>query len=233
MFILEGFIIGFFGGFHCIGMCGPIVLVIPLKGKSLGSKVFGSLLYNLGRAITYAMLGLLFGLIGLGMKMTGIQQWVSIACGAVMILSVLISKSFNVSSLLSKINPVKWLGIQDKMAKLLKAPKQSTLFIIGIVNGFLPCGLVYIALAGAIVGASVVQSSMFMFAFGLGTLPYLFVVLLFGNTLTQRYAKMVNKILPILIVFLGLLFILRGANLGIKYVSPKFGHDVEQTHSCH
>lgn len=235
MFALEGLVIGFLGGLHCIGMCGPLALAIPLKGTNAFLKVYNSLAYNLGRAITYAGIGALFGLVGSGLRMTGIQQWVSIACGAIMILSVVLARLINVNAILSKYNPFRLIGVQNKIASLLSKPNSFTTFFIGILNGFLPCGLVYVALAGALVSNSVAQSSLFMFAFGLGTLPYLFALILFGNTLKTRFTKAFNTILPIFIVILGILFILRGSNLGIKYVSPKFSENTEeaQTHSCH
>lgn len=235
MFALEGLVIGFLGGLHCIGMCGPLALAIPLKGTNPLLKVINSLAYNLGRAGTYAGIGAIFGLLGTGLRMTGIQQWVSIACGVIMILSVVLSRLINVNAILSKYNPFRIIGVQHKIAVLLSKPNSFTTFFIGILNGFLPCGLVYVALAGALVSNSMAQSSLFMFAFGLGTLPYLFALILFGNTLKTRFTKAFNTILPIFIVVLGILFILRGANLGIKYVSPKFSEHTEeaQTPSCH
>ena len=81
--------IGLVGSFHCIGMCGPIAVALPLKNHSAGAKIAGGLLYNIGRTLTYAVLGLLFGLLGAGIHLAGFQQWTSILLGAIMILSVL------------------------------------------------------------------------------------------------------------------------------------------------
>jgi sulfite exporter TauE/SafE len=124
--------------------------------------------------------------------------------------------------------------IQSKMATLLRNQNQFTLLLIGLLNGLLPCGLVYIALSGALVSETLSGSVWFMFLFGLGTMPYLFLITYFGQAIRGRVYKRLRKFIPVLVVLLGVLFILRGLNLGIPYISPKLNQQggVEQQR-CH
>lgn len=232
MFGFEGFLIGFFGGAHCIGMCGPIALALPMSRQGNAAKISGGIFYNLGRATTYLLLGLIFGLVGAGFKMSGIQQWVSIAAGAIMILSVLIPMISGSRTITVKQDFLGFMKIKKALSKLIGNPKGHAVFLTGVLNGFLPCGLVYIALGGALVSSSVMESGWFMFMFGLGTLPYLFALIYFGNTIKGKLFESLRNFIPIFIILLGILFILRGLNLGIPYISPAFGAEGGMVKSC-
>jgi len=230
-FYLSALIIGLLGSFHCIGMCGPIALALPLKNISWGSRISSTLIYNIGRTITYAILGIIFGLIGKGIALGGLQQWVSIALGIIMILSVLFPFIFRNVNLekatYSMVSKAK--GVFRKMFSLRT---YHSLFIIGILNGFLPCGLVYMALAGAIVSGEVKSGAIFMAVFGLGTIPVMMALSLVGNVVSIRFRNKIKKVLPIFIVIIGILFILRGLNLGIKYISPKLSEKEPAKMGC-
>ena len=105
---------------------------------------------------------------------------------------------------------------------------------MGIVNGLLPCGLVYIALAGAIVGGEIQNGVFYMMIFGLGTIPVMLALSILGNVISVRIRKKIRLIIPVFIVIIGILFILRGMNLGIKYISPKFDkEEPTQLECCH
>lgn len=233
MFIFEGFMIGLLGSLHCVGMCGPLALALPLAQKTGLKKVAGALLYNLGRASTYAAMGLLLGLLGLGAKLYGIQQWVSIVTGSIMILSVLLAPVANFKAFFQRLSFKNSSWIQQGISKRLRNPKLHTLYIIGLLNGLLPCGLVYIAISGALVGPSLLNSVLFMFLFGLGTLPMLFVISYFGGLIKGKYLSRIQRLIPLFIVLLGLLFIVRGLNLGIPYLSPKFNSEKQEMNCCH
>ena len=233
MFVFEGFMIGILGSLHCVGMCGPLALALPLSQKTGWSKISGALLYNIGRATTYAAMGLVLGLLGVGAKIYGIQQWVSIVCGAIMILSVLLTSVFNMKALVQKVSFKNAGFIQRGISQRLKNPNPTTLFIIGILNGLLPCGLVYIAIAGALVSPSLGNSVLFMFLFGLGTLPMMFAIVYFSNLIKGKILFRIQKLIPVFIVLLGLLFIVRGMNLGIPYLSPKFNETKQEMNCCH
>jgi sulfite exporter TauE/SafE len=233
MFVFEGFMIGLLGSLHCVGMCGPLAMALPVSQKTGFSRISAALLYNLGRAITYATMGLILGFIGVGAKIYGIQQWVSIVAGSIMILSVVLASVFNLKAFVQKLSFKNAGFIQRGISKRLKNPKPSTLFIIGLLNGLLPCGLVYIAISGALVSPSLTSSVLFMFLFGLGTLPMMFLIVYFSNLIKGKILNRIQKLIPIFIVLLGLLFIVRGMNLGIPYLSPKFNEEKQEMKCCH
>lgn len=216
--VLSGLILGFMGSFHCAGMCGPIAISMPLRGNTIFQKVFGGLLYNFGRTLTYGLMGAFFGLIGQGFHMAGFQQGISVAMGAIMILSVTMPFLFknikvgNFDFFTGKIRT----GIQ----KLFQKRSFGGLFLIGLLNGLLPCGLVYMAIAGAIGTANIYYGILFMILFGLGTIPMMLFISLVGNMISITIRNRINKIIPYVVVFVGLIFILRGLSLGIPYLSP-------------
>ena len=212
--------IGLVGSLHCIGMCGPIAVALPLGNKGWGYRVFGGVTYNVGRIISYAVLGAIFGLLGKGIEIAGLQKWASILIGAVMVLSVVFPALFKGKIKIEQL----FFGYAGKMIgkfrKLFAISSIPSLFLIGILNGFLPCGLVYVAIAGAINTNSVYDGILFMILFGLGTLPVMLAIPLLGNMIGQKVRKRFSGILNIFIVILGILFILRGLSLGIPYLSP-------------
>src|SRR6478736_1599442 len=165
MIFITAFITGLLGSFHCAGMCGPIALATPTIGTTRLEKTWGKLLYNFGRIVTYAVLGCLFGAFGLGLKLAGLQQSISIAAGVIIILSVLIQLKA-----LQQINPFRFVK-GDFIGKLFQTKTYAALFAIGLLNGLLPCGFVYIGLLGSVATQQAWQGALFMTLFGLGTLP--------------------------------------------------------------
>lgn len=229
MGILEGFVIGFFGSLHCVGMCGPLALALPLPTKSVWQKVIGALLYNIGRAVTYSLLGLIFGFVGVGLKHSGIQEMVSILCGVVMILSVILPGVIKLPKGSNKFTNSIYNTLKKKIGDSLNRRRISNLFIIGILNGFLPCGLVYVAISKAVLSLTLQESVLSMFFFGLGTLPMMFAVAFFSDIIKSRYLFQLKKFIPVFIILLGVIFILRGLNLGIPFISP----DMSKSACCH
>ena len=219
---LPALVLGLMGSFHCIGMCGPIAIALPLKNDTWATRIFGGVLYNLGRTVTYGILGAFFGLAGMGFKMGGIQQWVSIIMGSVMVLSVLFPVLFKNVSYFDNLVATMVNKLKSRFKKMFAIRSYYSLFTIGILNGFLPCGLVYIAIAGAITTGQIFEGIVYMVIFGLGTIPIMLSLSMLGNTVSLKFRNAIKKIIPIFIVIIGILFILRGMNLGIKYVSPKF-----------
>ncbi|WP_439185459.1 sulfite exporter TauE/SafE family protein [Carboxylicivirga taeanensis] len=233
MYILEGFIFGFLGSLHCVGMCGPLALALPLPTRSVAQKATGAVLYNIGRAVTYGLLGLIFGLLGAGLKLSGVQQWVSIACGVLMILSVVLPGVIKLPKSTSKVSTSIYSTLKKKIGDSLNRKRLSNLLVIGVLNGFLPCGLVYVAISRAITSSSLSNSVLFMVFFGLGTLPLMFAVAYFANIIKSRFLHRLRRAIPVFIILLGLLFILRGMNLGIPYLSPEFKEDTTEVKCCH
>jgi sulfite exporter TauE/SafE len=212
--------IGIVGSLHCIGMCGPIVVALPLKKHNLASKISGAILYNSGRVLTYSTLGLLFGLLGRGIHLAGFQQWTSILLGIAMIISVLFPFVFREKITIAGLFSGFASRLILRLKKLFTDRSYFSLLMIGLLNGLLPCGLVYVAIAGAINTGEVISGALFMLFFGIGTIPLLLVAILASDAIGQRIRLRMQKTVPYFVFMLGVLFILRGMSLGIPYISP-------------
>jgi sulfite exporter TauE/SafE len=226
---ISALLLGLLGSLHCAGMCGPIAVALPLNNEIWLSRIFGGMLYNTGRILTYAAMGAVFGLAGKGLALGGLQQWISIILGITMIILVLVPKLGSFGGSISHLTDHLTAGMKKSFGKLFTARTYRSLFTIGLLNGFLPCGLVYIALAGAVVTGESGGGALYMVIFGLGTIPVLFGIAMAGNLLAITFRRKITRIIPYFIVLLGLLFILRGMNLGIPYVSPKISKSSETT----
>jgi len=217
---ISALVLGLMGSFHCAGMCGPIAIALPLHGNTVPQKIFGGTLYNVGRTITYGIMGAIFGLLGQGIQMIGFQQKVSVLMGAIMIISVLFPALFKNQYQMDK----SWFSLVGKLkksiGKLFSVRSFSSLFFIGMLNGLLPCGLVYMAIAGAIGTGGVAEGSLYMVLFGLGTIPMLLAISMVGNVMSHAVRNKINKLIPVLVVVVGILFVLRGLSLGIPFLSP-------------
>ena len=217
---IVALITGLVGSLHCIGMCGPIAIALPLGNKGWLHRVMGGISYNVGRTLTYGILGALFGLLGQGIEMAGLQQWASVGIGAIMVLSVLFPVLFRGKIKFEQF----FFGYAGKMIgkfrKLFMISSIPSLFLIGFLNGLLPCGLVYVAIAGAINTNDIVSGIIYMVIFGLGTIPVMLAIPLLGNMIGSGIRKRFRGVLSVFIVVLGILFILRGLALGIPYISP-------------
>lgn len=212
---------GLIGSLHCIGMCGPIAIALPLGNKAWAWRVTGGLVYNIGRILTYAILGGLFGLLGQGIEMAGLQQWASILLGTIMILSVFFPILFRGKIKFDRILTGYAGKLVNQFRRLFAINSIPSLFIIGFLNGLLPCGLVYVAIAGAINTNDLYHGIIYMIIFGAGTIPVMLAIPLLGNLIGTSIRKKFRYVLATFIVLLGILFILRGLSLGIPYVSPK------------
>ncbi|ARV06536.1 hypothetical protein BTO04_07410 [Polaribacter sp. SA4-10] len=230
---LSAFIFGLLGSFHCIGMCGPIAFMLPVDRQKPVKRFLQITSYHLGRLFTYSLIGLLFGFLGKGFYLFGFQQQLSIFVGATMILIVLFPKFFkriNFSKEISKII----FKVKNALGKELKKKGNDTFFTIGFLNGFLPCGLVYMAVFGALTATNAFSGSLYMFLFGLGTIPLMTAVVYLGNFSKGNFRKKIQKVIPVVVVFIGVLFVLRGLGLGIPYVSPApFLDLVTSNNACH
>lgn len=226
LIFLSGFSIGLLGSFHCIGMCGPLALALPVEQAS--HKTASILLYNTGRAMSYSAMGIFFGLLGESFALFKLQQMLSIIAG-IFILTILLSSKIGNPNVyfLSRFTQ----NIKTRLTTYLKSEKTLRSYLsIGFVNGFLPCGLVYIAIAASIASGSVLNSALLMFAFGMGTLPIMALTMAFGKFISYNLRRRLNKISPYMIMGVAMLLILRGLNLGIPYLSPK--HEKGHVNCC-
>lgn len=218
--ILSAVILGLMGSLHCVGMCGPIAFMLPVDHSNNYKKIGQIFIYHFGRLMAYGLIGLVFGFLGKGLSIFGAQQKLSIAIGILMILVVLIPyKIFNKYNLSKPIYKV-ISKVKNQLGKELKKKSPDTFLTIGFLNGFLPCGLVYMALFGAIAMGNALQGSLYMMLFGLGTVPLMTSAIYFSGLLKGGIRQRVQKVLPLFIVAIGILFILRGLGLGIPYISP-------------
>lgn len=218
--ITSALVFGLLTGFHCIGMCGPIAVALPLKSDTRFSKFTSTTLYNLGRTITYAIMGMIFGFFGQSFAMAGFQKWVGIIMGSVMILYVIFPAIFKNKFNIETFGQQYTGALRSRLAKLFGKRSYSSLFVIGLLNGLLPCGPVYAAIAAAIATGSVIYGTAFMFLFGLGTIPIMMTLSLIGHKISTSLRKKLSKLIPVTIVIIGALFILRGLGLGIPFLSP-------------
>lgn len=232
--LYTAFIFGIISSLHCIGMCGPIAAMLPVDRNNPAKKVTQIITYHIGRLLAYATIGLFFGLVGKGFFLAGIQQRLSIFIGILMIIVIVVPENslsnYNFSKpvfrLISKIKAT--LGSQ------FKNKSYKSLFTIGLLNGFLPCGMVYVALFGAIAMQSAGFGVLYMILFGLGTVPMMSSVVYLNSILTLSVRNKIQKIIPYVGICIGILFILRGLGLGIPYVSPNnMSLFVQATPNCH
>jgi sulfite exporter TauE/SafE len=214
--LLTAFMLGFAGSLHCAGMCGPIVLAMPAVGRTAFSQVAGRLAYNGGRLVTYGLLGVLFGAFGQLLGMLGVQRWVSIAAGAVILLGVFAWPLRGGGSWIGR--PV--AGLKQALGRLLNRRTVASQLLFGGLNGLLPCGLVYVACAAATATGSLVGGLQYMLVFGLGTVPMMFGLSLAGRFLHVHLRGRVQRVIPVALGLMGLLLILRGMSLGIPFLSP-------------
>lgn len=218
--IIAGLTFGFLGSFHCIGMCGPIALALPRKSTAYYRFVFSRLIYNIGRVLTYITLGVIVGLFSQMISISGYQQGLSITVGAILLLALGWQKLRGLFQKMESL-PNKLIGkATNRIKALFSNNSLGSLFLIGVLNGFLPCGFVYMALATALTFGSVESSFLFMAGFGIGTIPAMLGISLAGSFIPATFRRKLQKISPYFIAAVGIILILRGLNLGIPFISP-------------
>lgn len=203
-------ILGLGGSFHCAGMCGPLIMAVPSKGSRLQFIIKKSV-YNFGRITTYALLGVVVGFFGEGLDLAGLQRYASLISGVTLLLVFLIG--INKSS-----NGVVYGFIKKGLGKAITQNGLQSHYIFGFLNGFLPCGLTVFALIAALSQFSMTDTVLYMILFGVGTVPMMMILPLFGNSLLLKVKNKFNYRIAVLLV--ASLLILRGLNLGIPYLSP-------------
>lgn len=218
--LYSALLLGLLSSLHCIGMCGPIAMMLPVDRHDPVKRAAQILLYHLGRIIAYATLGLVFGILGKGLYLAGMQQQLSIIAGLIMIAIVMVPERIFARYNFSK--PVYKLifNIKKSLGSQFRKRNNKALFITGLLNGFLPCGLVYAALFGAIAMQSESLGTVYMILYGLGTVPLMSAVVYISGFFKNPVRNTFSKIVPYVTVFIGMLFIIRGLGLSIPYISP-------------
>jgi uncharacterized protein len=216
------FLTGLVGSFHCVGMCGPIALALPVGGQSVWQATINRLLYNLGRILTYSTLGAIFGYFGRSIFIAGYQQQLAILVGILLLFSMFPVRLF-VGLPIYKITN----KIIHFIKKLFAVKSAIGFLMLGIANGLLPCGMVYMALAGATISNSPIDGAIFMVFFGVGTAPMMFSVSFLPKFLTLNMRQKINKYIPVYTFLFAILFVARGLGLGIPYFSPKMFNETK------
>lgn len=208
--------LGFLGSFHCLGMCGPIALALPINQFSNAKKLFSILFYNLGRVYTYSVFGIVSGVIGYSIVFAGFQQALSIILGIGLILSVILPQfKFNIKL------PAFYYKLSQQLFMRLRGGQISWFFLSGMLNGLLPCGLVYMALSASLATGNILTSVVFMAAFGFGTFPFMILLPFANGFVSVSFRNSIRKVIPVFIGMVGSVLILRGLNLNIPYLSPE------------
>lgn len=230
--LTAGILLGLAGSLHCVGMCGPLALGLPVQQYGALRKAAALGLYHAGRIVTYSLLGLLFGLAGRRLYLAGMQQTVSVVLGCAMIfftLQYFILKHAYQPAIIKRFHQ----QVQTAMIDLLNRRSWSSFFLFGSLNGLLPCGMVYVAIAGAMSTNDVASGVLFMSGFGFATLPAMFALGFFGYLVNLQLRNQLKRASPYIVCIIGALLILRGLNLGIPFISPVLAPAPAGAVQCH
>ncbi|QEE50851.1 sulfite exporter TauE/SafE family protein [Flavobacterium alkalisoli] len=219
--LYSALLLGLISSLHCMGMCGPIAMMLPVDRTNETKKTIQILLYHIGRLIAYGSLGIIFGLLGRGLYLAGMQQNVAIASGIIMITIIAIPEKkfakYNFSKPIYKVIS----SVKSGLGAQFRKKSNEAIFITGLLNGFLPCALVYAALFGAIAMQNALLGGLYMVLYGIGTIPMMSAVVYVSNMLTSPLRNKLNSFIPYAVAIIGAFFILRGLGLGIPYLSPE------------
>lgn len=231
--IIGGLLLGLTGSLHCIGMCGPLSLALPIQHLSKTGRFFSLLIYQFGRILTYGFLGALIGLAGRGFWRSGYQQVFSITIGILILVLAMLYFLFQHRVNLPVVN--RWYKfVQTLIIRILeKRTGPLGFMLLGMANGLLPCGMVYVASAASLTFTQLTSSISFMAAFGAGTLPAMMLVGFGGGFLNMSVRRFFRKSVPFFVAATGILLILRGMNLNIPFISPGSLFNSSTAAGCH
>ena len=227
-YLLFGFLIGLASNIHCIGMCGPLVFALPIDRSTKFKSILSVVKYNFGRVFSYSFLGMFVGMFGFSILLFSTMQWLSILSGI-----LIIGMAWS-----DKVEQWPIIGIWTKnMSRLIQVIFQKTKelplayrsFSFGLANGLLPCGLVYLGLSNALASGNLITSILSMTAFGIGTLPAMFIMPLMAQS--NWKVRIPKPIIAMLLTLIGTLTIIRGMNFGIPCISPKIHIDSNESHT--
>lgn len=229
-YILAAVILGLGSNLHCLGMCGPLNLALPVAQLPLGQRFFMAMLYHTGRILIYGVLGLLAGVLGTVLALGRYHELISIVFGVLIILMALFS-FVRIGTAFPRVNRLSSAAVSYWRQQ--KNP--FAFFLMGAANGLLPCGMVYIAMAGAVATGHWFSGMLFMGIFGAGTLPLTLGVAMFTGYFSKWWKiKLLKRVelSKVFAVVVGLLLIVRGLSLGIPYISPKIENETGVVQSC-
>lgn len=221
------FALGLVSSLHCVSMCGPIVLSysLPLGSKKLGSQVFAHLAYNFGRILTYSLLGAIAGFFGgtvgfIG-ELAGFQNVAAIFAGVLMVFAGIVMLDLIPSKRLQRFNPLLHTSrFLRPLGSRFSSSSVGSKFTLGLVLGFLPCGLIYAALLKSISTGTVFAGALTMTAFGLGTAASLLAIGIFSSALSLKLSRWGSRVAAVSVLLLGVLMVSRGV-MPLAAAQPK------------
>jgi len=213
-------LLGLFGSMHCVAMCGPIALALPVHQFNTTKKTAAILLYHLGRISVYVLLGIIFGTLGKGLFIAGLQQNVSIVLGVLLIIGVLFFNEKRLQNVVLSSNSKRYLKFKNSFGTYIRKKTLTSFIVMGMLNGLLPCAMIYMALFGATATQGSLYGGLFMLWYGLGTIPLLTLLVWMGNWVNRNFKNKLQKAVPVFLLFTGCLLIVRGLDLDIPYLSP-------------
>jgi uncharacterized protein len=208
-------VLGFVSSLHCVQMCGPVVLTYSVAANSAGNRhpLLGlHLAYNAGRTVTYMLLGAIAGLAGNAMswvgRLAGFENTAAIIAGAAMVVTGIAMLGFGIRNWRGLAMPSRLLR---PAGKLIAVPSPISKFALGLIMGFLPCGLVYAALMKAVGAGTALGGALTLFGFGVGTSAALILVGLGSSATTRKIARWGTAISAVTVLTMGVILIVRGA----------------------
>mgnify|MGYP003575767739 CR=1 FL=1 len=223
-FTTLAFFTGLFGSLHCVAMCGPLVTALPFSNTSYIALLLQRLLYQVGRISMYSILGLITGAIGSGFTLLGLQQALSLTTGLLLVIFGGFHFFGRNSTKFSQMQSRLVAPLMNIMGRHLSKPYGG--LFAGALNGLLPCGMVYVALATSVNAESIFAGSEFMLFFGLGTTPLMLLVS-FAPIFFKKRLRL-PLITPYLFVLAGVWLIYRGTNFHPSYASSHIPAAVSQ-----
>ncbi|WP_370979088.1 sulfite exporter TauE/SafE family protein [Agaribacterium sp. ZY112] len=225
---VSALVLGLFGAAHCIGMCGGIgaALNVAISSEQRLKRIGTIVSYNFGRLFSYSLIGGLAASLGA----FAMPSLLRIIAGVLLILMGLyLADISHVLKKIEKLGSLLWRHIQPLSSALLPVKNPAQALLLGMLWGWLPCGLVYSALAMALVQGSTMGGAAFMLFFGLGTLPAVVAGAIAADGLTRQLQKKGLRLL------LGLLMALMGAwtIFGVFQHAGHANHSAHAGHSAH
>ncbi len=203
--VLTALIMGLTGSLHCVGMCSPLAMAV---GNMSARTFLNRIIYNAGRIVTYGLLGLAIAGVGLAFPVSKFQNLVSILLGIILLLAGTGLMKVNIPILSRAIGTLTFT-LKNIFTRFLNRKNFGSVFLLGTLNGILPCGLVWIALTYSFTLQSAMEGFSFMILFGIGTLP---VMLGFTSVITQllkRFNFNFRRITSAMLILSGILLIVR------------------------
>ena len=232
MLIWTAFMIGIVGSLHCLGMCGPIAMALPYQDRTPLRTGFNILQYHMGRIVTYALLGGIIGLVGQGIYLAGMQKAFSIGAGVLLLAAAILSLKFMNRFMTIRVVDRFFQRLKTAIAIQLQKRSSSSIFIIGLLNGLLPCGLVYMAIVGAVSTGSALSGMAYMALFGAGTVPLVLAASVAGTFASLKLRNTLRKMVPVFLFGFALLFIMRGLNFDVP-IQFSFWESTLNQPMCH